>query len=695
MNKKNSFDKQHQLEDLEFMLQSAVYQVEREAVFAEVANLRFEKNLKAFQAYFPEIYEKYLHYQPSEKFELLVNDNGSANLIDYDVGVPIYSEDPVEQCREQVEHNINSPILGIADHSGVQQIENDADFKHIELMRCIGTVYNETKTALPHFRKLGKSIPSVMVFGIGLGYHLPGIIDACRAGYVNFFEPNEDYFFASLFVADWDYILNKVDENGSYLYLGIGLTEAEIYQEFYSRTRAISVASICHAWFYQHYPSINVNKWISEFKRNYHQFFAGFGFFDDALIGVAHTLGNVDNSIAYLSNVESNVDTISQMPAVIVANGPSLDAEIDFLKSIRHKVIIFSCNSASTALVKNGLIPDFHVALERTEETYDFLKEHLPAAARENINLLIPNVMHPKVAGLFKWTGAALKPGEAGTQLIQLAQYRKDKGIIGSLSYCNPLVGNTALSFACHLGFKEIYLFGVDNGYIDENHHHSRSSFYYDDKGDEKVKPFKIGKEIRIPGNFVSTVLTDEFMNVGNVQMERILQSFKNQGVVVFNCSNGAKIEHTYPLPSESIILNDDNAGLKAEVIQFITDKKFKVFNDKDAITSLLAFDEFDDFCRTMAGILSQNVETREEALFVLLESLRYLYSFRNSAPYLSLYLLLEGEALYTCSILLSLLFNFGDEENIIPNYKKALQYWIDFINEAPQYYRDNYDKCK
>lgn len=692
MNNPSEFNKEQQLNEMKCLLLNAQFPAEREAYFIEYSNLKFEKNLKAFRKFFPEIYDKYLTYQPSEKFRLFPNPNGSANILDYDCLVPIYSEDPVAQCDEQVAKNIRHPILGKTDHSAVDKIINVSNFRHVDLMCEIGRIYNEAKADLTNFNDLGSSIPSIMVFGIGLGYHLPGIVSATRSGFVSFFEPNEDYFFASLFVADWDFILQRLDENGSFLYLGIGLTETEIYEQFYSRTRKVSIASICHAWFYQHYPSINVNKWINEFKTNYHQFFAGFGFFDDALMGIAHTLKNLEQGLPLLAKHNVSDAVVAQLPVFILANGPSLDAEIEYIKSVQDQVIILSCNSASTALIKHGIIPDFHVALERTESTYHFLHDNIAPEYRDKINLLTTNVMHPRVAPLFPWAGAALKPGESATQIIQLSQYREKQQVINTISFCNPLVGNTALSFACHLGFKNIYLFGVDNGYIDPNHHHSKSSFYYDEKGDTKVKPFKIGKDFSIPGNFAPTVLTDEFMYVGNVQMGRLLESFKPHQVNCYNCSNGAKIEHAIPLPSSDVILPKVEPSLKKTVIEYIKTNKFQVSATREDIEKYLEFDNFELFCQTMVSILDKPIEDRQSALFGLLESIRYLYSFKDSAPYLSLYLIIEGETLYVTTILISLLYNFGDDLAILPFYQKALNAWVAFLKAAPDYYRANYD---
>ncbi|MCH2089543.1 MAG: DUF115 domain-containing protein [Pseudoalteromonas sp.] len=538
-----------QLESLSDQLDKILEKQNKEQVFAEQANNQFEKNIKAFEKFLPEIAEKYISYQPNEKFDLFLNENGSANIVDYNTSLPMYSEAPIEQVAKQVKKNIDHPIIGRVDHSNVVKIDNPASFIHIELMKSIGEVYNTAKEQLDDNFKVDSSVPSIMIFGVGLGYHLEEILSYTKSGFVSIFEPNEDYFFASLFVCPWYSILELIDNNDSFLYLGIGLDESEIYEQVYTRSKEVGSLSVCHTWFYQHYPSLEVNKLIAEFKKNYHQFFAGFGFFDDALLGIAHTLGNIENSVPLLKNHGVIDENLHKLPAVVVANGPSLDSEIEFLQAVQNDVVIFSCNSASTALCKNAITPDFHVALERTESTYQFLSEHLPENVRANLNLLIPNVMHPKVAGLFKWAGMGLKPAEAGTQLLQLAQYKRDGEFSKTISFCNPLVGNTALSFVTHLGFSEVYLVGVDNGYIDQEHHHSKDSFYYDEKGNTKVTPYKLGKEFRVAGNFCDEVITDEFMNVGNTQMSRLLAHYRKQGGYCYNLSNGAKINNFFIPP--------------------------------------------------------------------------------------------------------------------------------------------------
>lgn len=687
-----SLAQQEELNKIEQTLQTLSQKELQETEFAKKANLQFETNILAFEKYFPEIAEKFNIHTPDDKFNLFLNSNGSPNFIDYDTGVPIYGDDPQIQSSNQVREMFANPVLGRVDHADLEFIENVTNFVHIDLMREIGKVYNEARSTLPINKSVKGTIPSAIIFGVGLGFHLNFIFENMNAAYISIFEPNEDYFYASLFTFDWDGFLNRVDNAGSFLYFSIGIQEDEMYEALYNRADEIGAFSVTSALFFQHYPSKAVNKLIAEFKQNYHQFFMGWGFFDDALLSIAHTVKNMSKSIKLLNTEHKISKNISEFPIFIVANGPSLDVDILTIKSFKEKVIIVSCNSASTSLIKNGITPDFHVALERTKATEDFIKAFITEENRKKINLLVLNVMYPDVLDSFGWCGVALKGNEAGTSLFHIAEYIQNKRITPTIGFCNPLVGNTALSFFGTMLFKNIYLFGSDSGYKDPDHHHSKGSYYYSKGGETIHKPLKMGGDLVIPGNFGGTVLTDGFMNTGKVQMERFIESTFGHGINFYNCSDGALIKGAIPLASSDILINDSLLS-KTKVIEYIKQSAFSKRSDEIDLNGYLGFDYFTNICKTITDFLEPEVYTREQALLQLLTSLRYLFSFKQSPRLMHLCLLLEGESLYVSSVLISLLYNFGEDDEIIPYYQRAKKLWKDFVSDAPQQYRDRWDE--
>ncbi len=682
----------YDLENLSAKLDEAEEVTQREATFAEQANTRFNQNIAAFQKYFPEIAQRFVSFTPSEKFQLIVNPDGTGNIIDYHTNVPVYGSEPLAQVREQVEQNIANPVLGHTNYSSLEKLENATGFVHVDMMKELGKIFNKTSGTLNVNRVISKKIPSLMIFGIGLGYHLAELQKNTHATYITIFEPNEDYFFASLFCFNWYEYLKEIDEQGSFLYLGIGDEEDTIYQTIYDRVKEIGPYSVSNSFFYQHYPSRGVASIIDRIRDNFHQFFMGWGFFDDALLSVAHTLGVMDRKPSIISPAKPLPFDISQYPVFIVANGPSLDNDIEQIKALKGKAIIVSCNSATTALLANDIVPDFHVALERTKSTADFLEHFIPDEERRKINLLVLNVMYPGVLDLFGWTGIGIKGHEAGTILFQLSELASKGKATPTLGYSNPLVGNTALSFFCSLGFKNIYLFGLDKGYVDPSLHHSKFSYYYKDDGEEKYEPIKMGAEFAVEGNFEPRVITEPFLYTGKEQVERLLASFAGKQVNVFNCSNGVKMQGTFPLRSQNIMLDDCHLD-KSSIVDFVKTNSFEAYQNKFDLESLLFFEQFQQICETMVELLETDFKTREEALDILFKHLNYLNSFNYERQFGHLYLLLQGEAWYVNSVLVSVLYNYGTSEEILPFFQEALDVWIDFLKKAPDMYRKRWNE--
>lgn len=690
-NSSNNGSISEQLKDLETQISQIEKQKKIEEEYITSANKIFDKNIAAFQDYFPEIAAKFAVHDPSEKFELFATDSGQINIVDYDTGVPMYGDNPLKQSIEQVKATLDKPIIGRVDHSALSSIDNETGFKHITLMQNIGKVYDKAISNLPENNQVSKKMPSMIIFGIGLGYFLDELINQVTASYISIMEPNEDYFFASLFTFDWSSFLKKVDSDGSFLYISVGISEQEMYEALYERANQIGAFSVSTSLFYQHYPSKMMSDLLKEFKDNFHQFFMGWGFFDDALLSIAHTVQNVKKPISVINTANELSNSKLNFPVFIIANGPSLDKDIEVIRALQGQVLLISCNSATTALLKENIIPDFHVALERTKATEDFLTAFIPKETRKKINLLVLNVMYPNVLDLFGWCGVGLKGNESGTSLFHYAEFMKNNSITTTLGFSNPLVGNTALSFFGSMNFKNIYFFGVDNGYKDPEHHHSKNSYYYSNEGKTIHSPLQMGNKLAVEGNFGGTVITDHFMHTGKVQMERFIASKEGTGIDVFNCSDGTKVEGTHPLKATDIIL-PKSTDSKDAVINFVKNEIFQPINSGSDIESYLDFDAFKSLCETLSEILNTPIKDRGEALEQILKSLRYLFSFKQHPKYTHLYLLMEGESLYVSSVLLSLLYNFGDDHEIIPLYMEARDLWVKFIEEAPEEYESRWD---
>jgi len=129
----------------------------------------------------------------------------------------------------------------------------------------------------------------------------------------------------------------------------------------------------------------------------------------------------------------------------------------------------------------------------------------------------------------------ALKYNDLGTQLMREAG-ATEGSLLGN---CNPLVSNFGLSLISSLGFKNVYLAGIDCGMKTCSEHHSKDSIYY--KGLQKSSVEPTAKElIEVEGNKDGVVYTTDLLNQSRLCLQLVLS---NSTLNCFNFSEGAKID--------------------------------------------------------------------------------------------------------------------------------------------------------
>lgn len=154
------------------------------------------------------------------------------------------------------------------------------------------------------------------------------------------------------------------------------------------------------------------------------------------------------------------------IPAIIIAAGPSLDKNIEKLHEVRGKAFIVAVDSSIRMCVQHNIIPDAFVTIDPCKQKILFenqLVEKLPFfygmhSTYDNIKKLkgkkifchIDNIIPKEIAG-------RMEVIEAG----------------GS-------VANTAFSIVEYLGFKNIITIGLDLAFLDKKKH---ASIVYEDGG--------------------------------------------------------------------------------------------------------------------------------------------------------------------------------------------------------------------
>ncbi|MFT5162232.1 MAG: hypothetical protein ACI9FJ_000800 [Alteromonadaceae bacterium] len=643
---------------------------------------KFEENIRAFGKYLPKVAEQFRHYRPKE-MQLFCAKSGAANLIDSVSGTPLYGDDPVGQCRDQVDRLIASPQFTSLAFSLSEDVQNT--FIHTKYLNEMYQVYLQAKKEFEPLSTVPEHLGSAIVFGVGLGYHLTHLLNDITIDHLYICEPDQDWFFASLYTCDWKEILETVDERDGYIFFHLGVSYEQFITDFINELKDKGSFNAVNALLYQHYPSEKLTQIIQQFNHDFHMVSMGWGFFDDGIISIAHDFANAKNNAPILKRNAKLPNKWRGVPAFILANGPSLDQAIETIKEYQGQAIVFCCGSALPTLLKEGIIPDFHLALERTKFTYDYYNEFIDHDVMKQINLLTVNIMHPDCLKLFKWSGIGYKAAEPST--IIACDFMDQNQNYVQLRFCNPQVGNTALSFASFMGFEEIYLFGVDAGYKDPLQHHSKSSMYYTKSGKEKeaLGTLLRAGEIVVDGNFGGTVFSPAFFNCGRLHLEYLLDSFPK--VNCYNCSDGAKIKNAAPLRPDDLLIMKSLID-KQEMIEYIKENLYltREFSEQ-AYIDYIAIDKFMAICDKLISYVDREFTSRAEIATALMHQIRYLFSYAYTR-YRHIYFMLEGSLTYVQSVFRMILYGFADEQITVQKMHEVMKIFIVYMQEAKKKYQ-------
>ncbi|MEJ6116235.1 motility associated factor glycosyltransferase family protein [Aeromonas salmonicida] len=640
--------------DVENELSRLERQKKQEAAMLDVLPVRHQLNMAAFAKHMPGIHDYFKDYQPVRPFRFFCNDNGIPNILWLDEQVALYGEDPFAEAQDQIAKVIEQSTLQCVDFAPQWYIDGQI---HIKYNNEIAKLKQKSALeGLPLEKALSMDIPLSLMFGIGLGYQLGYLYERCKVRNLFAFEPDLDMFYASLFCFDWCSLFEFMEQESLSLHLFIGVDEkllaADMMEALHRKGAFWSAVyfSFCH------YHSPKLHALIKQVDKEFYLLRTGWGFFDDNIYAFAHSHSHLQEGTPFLKK-QRNTSVFKHIPVFVVGNGPSLDQSIDFIKQHQQQAIIIACGTAVSALYKAGVKPDIYVAVERTKSSADFL--HILDAGdflKETVFLSV-DVIHPECKQFFRETGLVFKPNEPMLKL--LTSHFGDYFEYDLIEYSNPFVGNTGLNYAALLGFKEVYLFGIDNGYKSADKHHSSLSLYYNEKQEPKYNQ-DLRDTFPAVGNFGGEVLINNLFGISIHNMERVLSDYPELHCI--NSSDGAYINGAYPCRVDSLMA-DWLPIKKRDVIDKIMASCFQSFNmttiDFQHSLNVPLFNEvIDVFRRDWNSVIydSNAVQTMMQRHH---DNLLYFLMSRNS----HIYRVLIGSVNYFYANIITLMMALVDAE--------------------------------
>lgn len=496
---------------------------------------RFERNLEALRQRHPEVAAAVDIVQVP--VSTIVEKDGVAINLDLGGGM-LYAEPEPDWSRARADELRDFPErIGFSS-------PNHCNFSDISLELNAELVgYLRKGRLAEHLAPLPVvDVGYVFVFGIGLGCHVLELVETTPARHIVLIEGVTEFLYQSLTVTDWERIFARAEERGIRFHFILSNDPENIASQIELIVSKESNVFLDGSFYYPHYYSWTFQEAFKLTKERIKAYYISSGFFEDELEMIRNCAANLKQCAFDIVEMGPSREQI--VPVFIVGAGPSLDKDMDTIRKWRGRVVVISCGTVLGILLKNGIRPDLHCELERGEEVYSILSPLRQTYGFDGITLIATTTVDPRVSVLFDKRWFFFRSGLSTATLL--------RGSAGTLEGVDPLVCNAAFSAASTLGFREIYLFGIDLGQKASGQHHAKDSVYFENPEWDKIYSKRFDR--MVPGNFGGTVETCWNFDIGRRLLARWQFRYKTK---LYNCSDGAKIEGALPKSASQLAIRD------------------------------------------------------------------------------------------------------------------------------------------
>ncbi len=497
----------------------------------------YARNHKAFEANHPDVWKRLSAI--TRPVTSLVETDGVIHNIDLGAG-ELYPIPAPDWARQQLNVFYDQPdriIFSDPSHCNLSVIS----------LKLLGEITHFIRKR--RWRDHIGAVPVIdvgylFVFGIGLGHHIEELIAKTPSRVVALIEPIEEFLLHSLSVVDWGKVFRIAKRRGITIRFVLDKQPHDIARRIESFISEHGNTFLDGSYYCPHYYSWTLQEAYALLQEQLKHFFISSGFFEDELAMVRHTHQNLKRWPFRLLEGKPHLE--QHFPVFVIGSGPSLDKDLPYIRKWREHAIVFSCGTALRPLLRAGIRPDFHFELEREEVIPGILERCRAESGLHDITLVASTTIWPDIGGLFDKRCFYFRSGLSPSKLMNAGASPLVSG--------DPLVTNSAFAAATNLGFRNIYLFGVDSGQKEKGLHHAKDSPYYLKENLDLEEECRDRYDRVVPGNFGGTVKTFWAFDIGRRLLAEVQLQFRTN---LFNCSDGARIVGAEPKLAAAIDLSD------------------------------------------------------------------------------------------------------------------------------------------
>ncbi|WP_425058498.1 hypothetical protein SCACP_31520 [Sporomusa carbonis] len=318
----------------------------------------------------------------------------------------------------------------------------------------------------------------IVVFGIGLGYHLFELKNKIsKDTRVIIIEHNIDVLKYSLTHVDF----SPIFESGQFVLLfgdeqQVGKMALYLPAlNFYNLVHNIHVLVLPN---YYVYASQNKSA-LQQISKSLLNTVISFGNdLEDQFVGFANMCHNTD-AVMKSSSIDEIKGKYQNIPAIIVAAGPSLDKNIQYLKNANGKALIIACDASMRACEKHGVQPDAIASIERDEPTYTYY--YKGRKFPQDLVLLAPGSIWPQIYDEYDGKTIIMSRNDTGFEKMWMSIFENFKFV--SMGHSCATV---AFAVAREAGCNPIILIGQDLAYTSGKKHSDLTHTEYEGENDDR-----------------------------------------------------------------------------------------------------------------------------------------------------------------------------------------------------------------
>ena len=539
----------------------------------EQAVRTYHDNIRYLQEQQPRLFDKLAafdnavehgHYE--EKYALEYTEEGYFDVKELSTGNYFYGVDSREYAKKA------QKLTNFSKEESSFKTFYDYDFSEDELAMyasksidensyyAYAPIMHETKEATKKIVEPKMSeIKKFIFFGVGLGMHITTIDEKVKAENYLIVEDDLELFRLSLFVTNYQ-MLSKHARLFFCVFEEDDIATA-IFKQFLEKS-----------FYYNHYIKYFQMQSSDDSKMKVmHTTIAGQNhliFLFAAYFKVyLRSLEYLKEGYNFLDMSQKDVihDTFGEKPVMIVAAGPTLGKNLDWLEKNQDKFVIVALSATLSVLEKRGIKPDVVTHLDPFEKTCMVHIDKLEDKGFIKDCLLFCGSQTPKV--LFE---------NFKKENIYIAQvnltYKK------SFSYIEPIcVGSATYMMLINLGVRSLYTLGLDLALDSKTGMSHGAEHAYNKKLDiSKVDEIEdsmgyLKAVVKIKGNFEEERMATLTFHKSIVAINNFTKVYKKEYQNVYNLNDGAYLEDFIPTYIKDIdldALEDIDKVLYKEILQ-------------------------------------------------------------------------------------------------------------------------------